>query len=51
MHMQTDRQSSTSSTRGLLTVALDLQLRGGSGFYEGDARVYNTALALGLNWY
>jgi len=33
------------------TFALDLQLRGGSGFYEGDARVYNTALALGLNWY
>jgi hypothetical protein len=33
------------------TFALDLQLRFGSGFYEGDARVYNTALALGLNWY
>lgn len=33
------------------TFALDLQLRGGSGFYEGDARVYNAALAVGLNWY
>jgi hypothetical protein len=31
--------------------ALDLQLRGGSGFYRGDARVWNTALGLGATWY
>ncbi|HEY4179595.1 MAG TPA: outer membrane beta-barrel protein [Kofleriaceae bacterium] len=33
------------------TFALDLQLRGGSGFYRGDARVWNTALGLGATWY
>jgi hypothetical protein len=29
------------------TFALDLQLRGGSGFYRGDARVWNTAIGVG----
>ncbi|CAN5691646.1 hypothetical protein BH11MYX2_BH11MYX2_31350 [soil metagenome] len=31
--------------------ALDVQLRGGSGFYRGDARVWNTALGIGATWY
>ncbi len=33
------------------TFGLDLELRGGSGFYEGDARVYNAALGVGASWY
>jgi hypothetical protein len=32
-------------------LALDLELRTGSGFYEGDARVYNAALGIGLTWF
>jgi len=30
---------------------LDLQLRAGSGFYRGDARVWNTALGFGVTWF
>jgi hypothetical protein len=32
--------------------ALDLQLRGGSGLYDdGDTRVHDVALSLGMSWY
>jgi hypothetical protein len=32
------------------TLALDLELRGGTGFYE-DKRAHNGALTIGLTWY
>jgi len=31
--------------------ALDLQLRGGSGFFEDNVRVRNVSLGVGVNWY
>lgn len=31
--------------------SLDLQLRGGSGFYRGDVRVWNTALGIGATFF
>ena len=33
------------------TFALDLQFRGGSGFYRGDARVWNTAIGVGATFF
>lgn len=33
------------------TFGLDLELRTGSGFYQGDARVYNAALGVGATWF
>ncbi len=33
------------------TFGLDLQLRGGSGFYNDDARIWNTAIGVGASWY
>jgi uncharacterized membrane protein YtjA (UPF0391 family) len=31
--------------------ALDLQLKGGTGFFEDDVRVRNVSLGVGVNWY
>lgn len=33
------------------TFGLDLEIRGGSGFYEGDARVYNAAIGVGASFF
>jgi hypothetical protein len=33
------------------TFGLDVELRGGTGFYQGDARVYNAAFGVGASWY
>ena len=33
------------------TFGLDLQLRGGSGFYRDDTRIWNTAIGVGASWY
>jgi hypothetical protein len=30
---------------------LDIELRSGTGFYEGDARLYNGALGIGASWF
>jgi hypothetical protein len=33
-------------------MALDLQLRAGSGFFsEAETRIYNLSLGVGVNWY
>ncbi len=31
--------------------ALDIEARTGSGFYQGDARVYDAALGVGVSWF
>lgn len=31
--------------------ALDLQLKGGRGFYDGDVTIYNVGLGVGVSWY
>lgn len=31
--------------------ALDIEARGGSGFYQSDTRVYNASLGVGVSWY
>ncbi len=31
--------------------ALDIEARTGTGFYEGNARVYNAALGVGVSWF
>jgi hypothetical protein len=33
------------------TFGLDIEARTGTGFYEGDARIYNGALGVGLSWF
>jgi len=33
------------------TFGLDLEIRGGSGFYQGDARVYNAAVGVGASFF
>jgi hypothetical protein len=33
------------------TFALDLTLRGGTGFFEDDVRVRNVSLGIGVDWY
>ena len=33
------------------TFGLDLQLKGGSGLYDGDVNVYQVSLGVGVNFY